>query len=210
MAGSLPRFTATRRARPGLTVGSTLDGGPNGADDARWFLVACEVDRGVVVTLVRDRTAVALPFFVPADVLHMPAGMAGFRRWAQTNDPTAHAESLAIRAACTKLGTEHLVGTTLNVLAHPCPMCYGSLYYCSPDEVVFLTSRDAYEPHYVDDRRYFEPATFYDEFAKEWQDRRLPMRQEHRPDIRAGAVDVYRFRQEPNGGERSAIAAPTG
>lgn len=86
-------------------------------------------------------------------------------------------------------------------------MCYGSLYYCSPDEVVFLTSRDAYEPHYVDDRRYFEPATFYDEFAKEWQDRRLPMRQEHRPDIRAGAVDVYRFRQEPNGGERSAIAA---
>lgn len=36
------------------------------------------------------------------------------------------------------------------------------------------------------------------------------MRQEHRPDIRAGAVDVYRFRQEPNGGERSAIAAPTG
>lgn len=49
-----------------------------------------------------------------------------------------------------------------------------------------------------------------DEFAKEWQDRRLPMRQEHRPDIRAGAVDVYRFRQEPNGGERSAIAAPTG
>ncbi|WP_236731884.1 hypothetical protein [Mycobacterium tuberculosis] len=115
-----------------------------------------------------------------------------------------------MRAACTKLGTEHLVGTTLNVLAHPCPMCYGSLYYCSPDEVVFLTSRDAYEPHYVDDRRYFEPATFYDEFAKEWQARPLPMRQEHRPDIRAGAVDVYRFRQEPNGGERSAIAAPTG
>ncbi|CCK62948.1 Putative deaminase [Mycobacterium canettii CIPT 140070017] len=39
-------------------------------------------------------------------------------KMAQTNDPTAHAEILAIRAACTKLGTEHLVGTTLDVLAH--------------------------------------------------------------------------------------------
>ena len=41
VATSLPRFTATSRARPGLTVGSTLDGGPDWADDARCFLVAC-------------------------------------------------------------------------------------------------------------------------------------------------------------------------
>jgi MafB19-like deaminase len=38
---------------------------------------------------------------------------------AQTNDPTAHAEILATRVACTKLGTEHLIGTTIYVLAHP-------------------------------------------------------------------------------------------
>jgi hypothetical protein len=75
-AASLRRFTATGRARPGLRVGSTLDGGPNWADDARCFLVACEVDRGVVITLVSDRTAAALPAFGPIDVLHMPAGMA--------------------------------------------------------------------------------------------------------------------------------------
>jgi hypothetical protein len=61
-------------------VGSTLDGGPNWADDANGFLVACEVDGSVVVALMCHRTAVALPFFVPADVLHMPTGMAGFRR----------------------------------------------------------------------------------------------------------------------------------
>jgi tRNA(Arg) A34 adenosine deaminase TadA len=36
---------------------------------------------------------------------------------AQSHDPTAHAEILAIRAACVKLGTEHLVGTTIYVLA---------------------------------------------------------------------------------------------
>ena len=55
-------------------------------------------------------------------------------RVAQTHDPTAHAEILAIRNACVELGTEHLVGTTIYVLAHPCPMCLGALYYCSPDE----------------------------------------------------------------------------
>ncbi|VAZ62722.1 Guanine deaminase [Mycobacterium persicum] len=122
----------------------------------------------------------------------------------QTNDPTAHAEIVAIRAACIKLGTEHLVGTTIYALAHPCPMCLGSLYYCSPDEVVFLTLRDAFEPHYVDVRKYFEPATLYDEFAKHWKNRRLPMRHESRPEIRAAAVEVFKFWQERNGGERIA------
>ena len=84
---------------------------------------------------------------------------------AQSHDPTAHAEVLAIRAACTALGTEHLTGTTIYVLAHPCPMCLGALYYCSPDQVIFLTSRETYEQYYVDDRKYFELATFYAEFG---------------------------------------------
>jgi tRNA(Arg) A34 adenosine deaminase TadA len=126
-------------------------------------------------------------------------------RVAQTHDPTAHAEILAIREACMKLGTEHLMGATIYVLAHPCPMCLGSLYYCSPDEVVFLTTRDAYEPHYVDDRKYFELNNFYNEFAKPWDQRRLPMRYEPRDD----AVEVYRFWQERNGGDRRVREAPT-
>jgi hypothetical protein len=67
-----------------------------------------------------------------------------------------------------------------------------------PDEVIFLTTRDAYEPHYVDDRKYFELENFYDEFGKPWDQRRLPMRYEPRND----AVDVYRFWQERNGGDR--------
>lgn len=46
---------------------------------------------------------------------------------AQTHDPTAHAEILAIREACTKLGTEHLVDATVYAMAHPCPMCLASL-----------------------------------------------------------------------------------
>ncbi|MGZ5364698.1 MAG: nucleoside deaminase [Mycobacterium sp.] len=123
---------------------------------------------------------------------------------AQSHDPTAHAEILAIREACVRLGTEHLVGATIYVLAHPCPMCLGALYYCSPDEVVFLTTRDAYEPHYVDDRKYFELDTFYQEFAKSAEQRRLPMRYEPRED----AVDVYRLWQARNGGDRRVSDAP--
>jgi guanine deaminase len=114
---------------------------------------------------------------------------------AQSHDPTAHAEILAIRDACMKLGTENLTGTTIYVLAHPCPMCLGSLYYRSPDEVVFLTQRDQYEPYYVDDRKYFELSTFYGEFSKDWQQRRLPMRY----DQRDAAIDVYRLWRERNG-----------
>ena len=121
---------------------------------------------------------------------------------AQTHDPTAHAEILAIRAACTKWGTEHLTGTTIYVLAQPCPMCLGSLYYCSPDRVVFLTTRDAYEPYYVDDRAYFELNSFYDEFAKPWDERRLPM--EYEP--RDAAVDVYRTWRERNGSADASAA----
>lgn len=123
---------------------------------------------------------------------------------AQTHDPTAHAEILAIREACTRLGTEHLIGSTIYVLAHPCPMCLAALYYCSPDEVVFLTTRDAYEPHYVDDRKYFTLGTFYDEVATPWQQRRLPMRYEERGD----AVEVYAYWQERNGGQRQVAGAP--
>jgi guanine deaminase len=125
---------------------------------------------------------------------------------AQTNDPTAHAEILAIREACMKLGTEHLVDASIYALAHPCPMCLGSLYYCSPKEVIFLITRGSYEEYYLDDRKYFEVSTFYDEYAKDWDQRRLPMRYEPRD----AAVDVYRFWNERNGGRRRSTIVPPG
>lgn len=74
---------------------------------------------------------------------------------------------------------------------------------------MFLTTRDAYEPYYVDDRKYFELATFYDEFAKDWRDRRLPIREETRPEIQEAAVDVYRTWQQRNGGGARRPSFPT-
>src|SRR5690349_11766813 len=77
-------------------------------------------------------------------------------RVAQTCDPTAHAEILAIREACRTLGTEHLTDCDIYILASPCPMCLGSLYYCSPRQVIYVTTREDYAPFYRDDRKYFE------------------------------------------------------
>jgi guanine deaminase len=105
-----------------------------------------------------------------------------------------------------KLGTEHLIDTTIYVMAHPCPMCLGSLYYCSPKEVVFLITRESYQEYYLDDRKYFEVSTLYDEFAKPWDQRRLPMRYEPQD----AAVDVYRFWRQRNGGRRRSTVGPPG
>lgn len=107
----------------------------------------------------------------------------------ETHDPTDHAEIRAIRAACAKLGTEHLTGATVYAIAHPCPMCLGALYHSAPDEVVFLATREAYDPYFGAGQKYFEPASFYAEFAKPWDQRRLPMRYEPHDD----AVEVFKF-----------------
>ena len=113
---------------------------------------------------------------------------------AQTSDPTAHAEILAIREACTTLGTENLTDCEIYILASPCPMCLGSLYYCSPKKVVYITTREEYAPYYQDDRKYFELDTFYEEYSKPVDQRRLPMIQ-HKQDE---AIKVYQRWQQLN------------
>lgn len=111
---------------------------------------------------------------------------------AQTNDPTAHAEVAAIRIACQRLGSPSLEGYEVYVMAHPCPMCLGALYYASPDKVAYIVTREEEGRYYTDDQKYFEFENFYDEYEKSPQERRLPM--EHTP--AEGGVEVYqRWRQ---------------
>jgi len=109
-------------------------------------------------------------------------------RVAQTNDPTAHAEILAIREACRETGSENLTDCDIYILASPCPMCLGALYYCSPKQVIYITKREEYSTYYRDDRKYFELDTFYDEYSKPIEQRRLPMKYDPRPQ----ALDVYK------------------
>lgn len=113
---------------------------------------------------------------------------------AQTNDPTAHAEIVAIREACKKLQTEHLTDCDIYILTTPCPMCLGALYYCSPRKVIYITTREDYVPYYKDDRKYFELETFYDEYCKPIEERRLPMIQQPNED----SIKVYQRWHEIN------------
>jgi tRNA(Arg) A34 adenosine deaminase TadA len=111
----------------------------------------------------------------------------------ETHDPTDHAEIRAVRAACQKLGTEYLTGCTVYAIAHPCPMCLAALYHAAPDEVVFLSTREAYAPYMAGGHdKYIDTNTFYGEFAKAFDQRRLPMRYDPHDD----AVDVFKFFSE--------------
>ncbi len=113
---------------------------------------------------------------------------------AQTHDPTAHAEIVAIRAAAAKLQSESFTGCDFYIMAHPCPMCLAAMYYCSPERVIFITQREDYSKFYTDDRKYFTLANFYDEFAKPWDKRRLPMTYQPHPE----GIEVYHRWQEMN------------
>jgi len=64
----------------------------------------------------------------------------GFNQVEQLNDPTAHAEMIAISAACETLGNKYLNGCTLYVTLEPCAMCSGALVWSKLDKVVFGAS----------------------------------------------------------------------
>jgi len=61
-----------------------------------------------------------------------------------TNDPTAHAEIVAIREACRSLGHFQLTGCEIYTSCEPCPMCLGAIYWARPAKVFFAsTGKDA-------------------------------------------------------------------
>jgi len=65
----------------------------------------------------------------------------GFNKVTSTNDPTAHAEVVAIREACKELGSFQLTGCELYTSCEPCPMCLGAIYWARPDKMYFANSK---------------------------------------------------------------------
>jgi guanine deaminase len=93
-----------------------------------------------------------------------------------TNDPTAHAEIGAIRAACAALNSFQLDGCDLYASSEPCPMCLGAIYWARPRAVYFSATReDAAEAG-------FDDAFVYDEMALPPGARTLPMRRVKHPE----------------------------
>jgi tRNA(Arg) A34 adenosine deaminase TadA len=64
----------------------------------------------------------------------------GCNRVTSTNDPTAHAEVVAIRNACQKLGSFQLDDCILYTSCEPCPMCLGAIYWARPSKIFYAAT----------------------------------------------------------------------
>lgn len=83
----------------------------------------------------------------------------GNNKVTSTNDPTAHAEVVAIRDACRHLNSFQLEGCILYTSCEPCPMCLGAIYWARPEKVYFgCTREDAANVGFDDDFIYREMA----------------------------------------------------
>lgn len=100
-----------------------------------------------------------------------------------TNDPTAHAEIVAIREACNYLQSYQLSGCTVYSSCEPCPMCLGAIYWARPDRIVYACSReDAASINFDDD-------FIYKEIPLPPGERKIPTHQCGREE----ALKVFRF-----------------
>ena len=95
----------------------------------------------------------------------------GANRVTSLCDPTAHAEIVAIRDACSRLGSFQLDGCTLYCSCEPCPMCLGAIYWARPSAVYFAATRHEAAQGGFDD------SYIYDEIGRPVEDREIPMTQ---------------------------------
>lgn len=87
------------------------------------------------------------------------------------NDPTAHAEVVAIRDACKNLGSFQLDGCVVYTSCEPCPMCLGAIYWARPDAIYYANTR-------VDAANIgFDDEFIYEELKKDLEIRVLPIEQ---------------------------------
>lgn len=93
----------------------------------------------------------------------------GWNRVTSTNDPTAHAEVVAIRDACRHENAYQLAGATLYTSCEPCPMCLAAAYWARVERIVYAASREDAAVAGFDD------AHIYGEVALPIAERRLPM-----------------------------------
>src|SRR5512138_2914045 len=89
----------------------------------------------------------------------------GANRVTATNDPTAHAEVVAIREACRRLGGFQLTDCEIYSSCEPCPMCLGAIYWARPARLFFAsTAEDAA-------RAGFDDRFIYEQLEVEYADR---------------------------------------
>ena len=93
----------------------------------------------------------------------------GANQVTRTNDPTAHAEVVAIREACRILGDFQLSGCDLYASCEPCPMCFGAIFWARPSRVFFAATHDDAAAAGFDD------SLIYRQISVPHAQRRIPM-----------------------------------
>ncbi|HRN93412.1 MAG TPA: nucleoside deaminase [Chitinophagales bacterium] len=102
----------------------------------------------------------------------------GSNQVTSTNDPTAHAEVVAIRNACKTLGTFSLEGCQIYCSCEPCPMCLSAIYWARIDKIYFAnTKHDAASIG-------FDDAFIYKEFEKKPENRSIPSSKIEEPEAK--------------------------
>jgi len=86
------------------------------------------------------------------------------------NDPTAHAEIMAIRDACNALDSHQLVGCEIYTTCEPCPMCLGAIYWARPDRLFYACSKEDAASAGFDD------AFIYQEIELDPDKRKIPFK----------------------------------
>ena len=86
------------------------------------------------------------------------------------NDPSAHAEVNAIRAACKKVGAPNLKGATLYTSCEPCPMCYSTAYWARVDRILYSAAWSDYAD-------LFDDSNISNDMKKPYAERQVPVAQ---------------------------------
>jgi tRNA(Arg) A34 adenosine deaminase TadA len=93
----------------------------------------------------------------------------GSNQVTSTNDPTAHAEIVAIRNACKNLNSFQLEDCEIYTSCEPCPMCLGAIYWARPDKIYFANTRN--DAALID----FDDSLIYDEISENIENRKIKM-----------------------------------
>ena len=93
----------------------------------------------------------------------------GQNRVTSANDPTAHAEVVAIREACAALSSFDLSGCVIYASCEPCPMCLAAIYWARLEQVYYTNTREDAA------RIGFDDAVIYEEIAMPIEQRGIPM-----------------------------------
>ena len=126
------------------------------------------MQRAIELSLKNVRSGLGGPFAALV-VRGETVAATGTNQVTQSNDPTAHAEIVAIRGACQSIGDFQLSDCDLYTTCEPCPMCMGAIYWARLARVYYANTRD--DAAHIG----FDDSFIYDQLVLPLDERKIPM-----------------------------------